>query len=959
MNRKRKALPAPAGGVIPETVHAQHNKEKEMIINKIFRHTTAVLTAFILSLFLMPAAVFAAPADDATVQHSGTSGTVTWELYTDGTLVIRPTEGDEGTMNSLSDGIVHSSPWTTYRTLIKKVETKGTIHLGSNANYMFYGTQNCTEMDLSGFDTSNVTSMASMFYECKSLTSLNLSGFDTGNVINMNTTFYNCSALTSLDLSSLNTENVTNMRSMFQNCSALTSIDLSGLNTGNATNMRSMFSGCSALTSLDLSDFDTGKVTTMDSMFTGCKSLTSLDLSDFDTGNVTNMDSMFHSCSALTSLDLSGLDTGKVVNMGSMFNRCSALTSLDLSNLDTGNVANMSSMFYGCKSLTSLDLSGFDTGNVTNMDSMFSGCSALTSLDLSGYNAGKVTTMRYMFGGCESLTSIDLSGLDTGNVINMGSMFYGCSALTSLDLSGFDTGNVTDMSSMFNRCNSLSSLDISGFDTSSVRDMGGMFCDCYVLSSIDLSCFNTSKATNMSYMFSDCRAMKTIDVSTFDTSKVTNMQCMFRNCQKLTSLDVSNFNTSKTTNMKDMFNGCRKMEYLNLSSFNTLKTANMANMFEKCSSLSSIDLGEDFRFNGTGMTQCYLPTPPSETTTGKWIREDQSVKSKTPAELRDQYDANAAAWAGKWVWEEKPVNFTVKFNPPAEGGYSGSMPDQKIKAAEAGTLDICAFKRFDYSFDHWEGSDGKTYTDGQTIPANTFKVGDTLTLTAVFTKDKHVLNFTDGEAEFSLKAGEKAVFSGIPGGSSYQVWEETPSGWQLVKQVDPSGTIPANGTADAKFYNEYVPGTTTITLMAQKTIDGHVPDDGAFKFELLDADGQVIGTASNNASGIVQFETLTFTDPGTFVYSIREKRGDDAGINYDAHTEVITITVEDDGQGNLTAVSSSMTALPSFSNETKPGMLQITKRAQGGSGNEVFTFEIELTNEAGMPLDNVNIVGGQ
>ena len=83
------------------------------------------------------------------------------------------------------------------------------------------------------------------------------------------------------------------------------------------------------------------------------------------------------------------------------------------------------------------------------------------------------------------------------------------------------------------------------------------------------------------------------------------------------------------------------------------------------------------------------------------------------------------------------------------------MPDQKIAASEAGVLNGNAFSRFDYSFDHWDGSDGRTYTDGQTIPANRFRVGDTLTLTAVFTKDQHVLNFIDGVAEFTLKAGEK------------------------------------------------------------------------------------------------------------------------------------------------------------------------------------------------------------
>ena len=51
---------------------------------------------------------------------------------------------------------------------------------------------------------------------------------------------------------------------------------------------------------------------------------------------------------------------------------------------------------------------------------------------------------------------------------------------------------------------------------------------------------------------------------------------------------------------------------------------------------------------------------------------------------------------------------------------------------------------------------------------------------------------------------------------------------------------------------------------------------------------------------------------------------DDNGINYDPHTETITITVADDGHGNLTATT-NQSELPVFENMTKPGTLTITK----------------------------------
>ena len=87
--------------------------------------------------------------------------------------------------------------------------------------------------------------------------------------------FSDCSKLTNLDLSSFDTSQVTNMSSMFRKCSALTNLDLSKFDTSKVTNMSYMFTECSALTNLDLSKFDTSQVTPMNNfnMFDGCNQL--------------------------------------------------------------------------------------------------------------------------------------------------------------------------------------------------------------------------------------------------------------------------------------------------------------------------------------------------------------------------------------------------------------------------------------------------------------------------------------------------------------------------------------------------------------------------------------------------------------------------------------------------------------------------------------------------------------
>ena len=79
-------------------------------------------------------------------------------------------------------------------------------------SYMFYGCKKITNLDLSSFDTKNVTNMKSMFEGCKKITQLDLTPFDTKNVTKMFSIFSACMNLTSLDLSSFDTENVTNIK---------------------------------------------------------------------------------------------------------------------------------------------------------------------------------------------------------------------------------------------------------------------------------------------------------------------------------------------------------------------------------------------------------------------------------------------------------------------------------------------------------------------------------------------------------------------------------------------------------------------------------------------------------------------------------------------------------------------------------------------------------------------------
>lgn len=118
---------------------------------------------------------------------------------------------------------------------VKNIITTGTKISGLKEMHFAFLCSGITEIDLTGFDVSQVTSFERTFSECYSLININISNWNTKNATSMNGMFSHCRALTSLDLSSFNTNNVTNMAYMFQNCSNLKSLDISNFNTSNSS----------------------------------------------------------------------------------------------------------------------------------------------------------------------------------------------------------------------------------------------------------------------------------------------------------------------------------------------------------------------------------------------------------------------------------------------------------------------------------------------------------------------------------------------------------------------------------------------------------------------------------------------------------------------------------------------------------------------------------------------------
>ena len=168
---------------------------------------------------------------------------------------------------------------------INKLNTKKV----TNMTGMFENCLSLKYLNIENFDTSNVTNMSYMFNKCKKLKEIK--GMDKFNTINLTTTyamFQFCTEIEKIDLSGFDTSNVTNMSYMFNKCKKLK--EIKGLNTfitKNVKDMARMFNECSELENLVLTSFETPNVTNFSSMFNKCNNLKYLNLLNFEINGTT------------------------------------------------------------------------------------------------------------------------------------------------------------------------------------------------------------------------------------------------------------------------------------------------------------------------------------------------------------------------------------------------------------------------------------------------------------------------------------------------------------------------------------------------------------------------------------------------------------------------------------------------------------------------------------------------
>lgn len=255
--------------------------------------------------------------------------------------------------------------------------------------------------------------------------------------------------------------------------------------------------------------------------------------------------------------------------------------------------------------------------------------------------------------------------------------------------------------------------------------------------------------------------------------------------------------------------------------------------------------------------------------------------------------------------------------------------------------------------------------------------GDGEPVSGTFGKGKNAVTFADGKATFTLKDGGEKTIAGLPVGVHYTVTEDAAEGYTTaVNGADGSkaeGAVTEDG-ATVAFTNTY--GTATegrdvsTAGLFTKTLEGRDWAEGdSFQFTLTgeggapmpegSADGSktvsVTAAAGTKAGDRVAFDfgairymlddikDAGFAEVGgkrvrakTFTYTVREVRPDDgsaiAGVAYDGHAATMTVTVTDDGSGNLTA--------------STPAIAQVS----GGDFVNTYTTELDYSARAGVRL---------
>ena len=952
--------------------------------------------------------------DERTAVRSGDlSSTVQWTFYSDGELVIEPKEGlQEGTFEGVSEYNSSQWPWYSFRKDITKVTVKRTCKLIGSAYYMFgmgstyseqagysIGQTSLTEVDLSGLDTSQVTNMSDMFYYCDKLTTLDMTGLDTGNVTNFSYIFGFCRGLTSINVSTMDTGSATNMDGMFAGCASLTALDVSNFDTSSATSMWSMFRDLTSLTALDLSHFDTHNVQGMGQMFRRSSGLTSLNLSGWDVSKVTNMWAMFQNCYGLKALDLStwiGMGTTSP-DLNWIFWGCTGLRRLDLSSWTTHNGGG-SDVFTDCTSLASITLGpGFSFGSGSMLPTPPTEFwmlednpdSAKTAEDLAAeYTSSDAGTWVWMDANNVCIVRFDANGgyttaapvgvkedtesitiPDESSTARYGFDFIGWN--TEPDGSGVE---VTGLESIADRIEFGSTLSVyAQWVDSATRanyqvihyqqntNLGGY----YVADSQTLRAAIDSQQTPAVKSYPGFVSPEPRTVTVLEDGSTT-VEYYYDRCRYTLEFDG---------------NGADSGELASLSMISGVSAVLPYNKFVKANAIflgwntaadgSGTNYGEGASFSYmSGQDEIvtlyarWFENAPTETQTDGEI----TVRCKmgetivipnlpagtryevTEVNLPDGWTQSGSQNTAGTIWASSTSSATVTNTYYAEG-YASLTAHKRLVGGSvtSGQFTFELADIFDTSDEVKYAHTPNLDDDGISHGNYTNNMNDRQTVTLDGVNSLHVTVTYYTESGYDYLEIYRGTYSGGTGGGAVA---RLTGGKDTVELEIPDDTVTFLFHTDGSVTRDY--GYYAVVTDGSHATQAEVTANGPVDTitEMTDEDGNVVSNPWYGTAPVA-FNTIKFTEPGEYVYYIREQAGSASEISYDTHVEEVHIIVFDNGDGSLgtNVVYDEDGAL--FTNRVKTGSLTVTKTVKNGTQAALahdFTFAVSLKDASGNDL---------
>ena len=190
-----------------------------------------------------------------------------------------------------------------------------------------------------------------------------------------------------------------------------------------------------------------------------------------------------------------------------------------------------------------------------------------------------------------------------------------------------------------------------------------------------------------------------------------------------------------------------------------------------------------------------------------------------------------------------------------------------------------------------------------------------------------------------------------------------------VEEKDGKFVATVTEGANPTFTNTYAAKSVTLTsgVSVTKVLEGRDwKDTDSFEFRIAPKDNapapsKGLAAEATKDARTASFGDFTFDKAGTYVYEVSEVKGSIRGVSYDGHTATVTITVVDNGKGQLVATPEVKNG--TFTNTYKAGEVTLSgdtaikgeKTLTGHDMTSPFSFKLTADGDYG---DAVKIAEG-